>query len=186
MSSSVAPNFPPFGFGGGSNGGTVVVPPTQSGSYAPPVAGRSLQIPLPEVLPIPDAHEFNPVGSLATAAISGPTDIPGTILAIPQGNIGVIRGVTLYISNMLTTTNVVWSLFVNGLIPAGYSNLSIFPRSAPFVSNGFDSMIRFDAEANIKIVFSNLDGGTYVVGASYSGWFWPKASDDRWKMFGPL
>lgn len=174
------PVAPPWGLGQG--GGPVVVPPSFVGS---PVASAQLQIPLPEVLPIPDAHEFNPLGQIASAVVNAvPIAITGTQFTVPANTLAVIRGVTLYITNMLTTTNVLWSLIIDQASPQGYNQITIFPRAAPFVSNGFDSMIRFQGPCTVQVVFQNLDGGTYVIGASYSGWFWPESSDARWRRYG--
>lgn len=175
--------FPPWGFGSG--GQPVVIPPSSLGQGGTiPVTGSSLQLPLPEVLPIPSAKEFNPLGQKATVGAENNTVITGTVLDIPDSTFGVIRGVSLYITNMLTTTNVVWSLIVENATPQGFNQLTIFPRAAPFVSNGFDSMIRFNGPARIQVIFSNLDGGAYTVGASFSGWFWPTGSDAIWRRFG--
>lgn len=175
------PVSPPWGVGRG--GGAVAMPPQLSGQV--PAGPPSLQIPLPEVLPIPDAREFNPLGSIGSAAVTAnPTLITGTSFNVPDSCLAVIRSVTLYITNMLTTTNVTWSLMVNQTSPQGFNNITIFPRATPFVSNGFDSMIRIDGPAVISVVFNNIDGGAYTIGASFSGWFWPEASDARWRQFG--
>lgn len=176
----------PFGYGSGG-GGAVMMPPSAGGPGGMPTpAARSLQLPLPEIYPIPDAHEFNPLGSIDSAAINtSPAVVTGCSLSVPQGSNGVIRGVSLYINNMLATTNVDWSLLIDGQVPQGYGGLTIFPRVSPFVTNGFDCLIRFDAPAEISIVFRNLDGGSYKIGASFSGWFWPKAAGDRWMAYGP-
>jgi hypothetical protein len=176
------PVAPPWALGQG--GGPVAVPPTMMGAGGLPVASASIQIPLPEVLPIPDAHEFNTLGFIASAGIQTNVVIPGTIVDVPANNYGVVRGVTLYITNMLVTTDVIWSLQIDQASPQGYNQITIFPRAAPFVSNGFDSMVRFQGPARLQVIFSNRDGGAYVIGAAISGWFWPEASDARWRRFG--
>lgn len=182
------PVGPPWGMGQGGN--PVMVPPSSLGPGGRPmVSSLSMQIPLPEVFPIPSAHEFNPLGSVNSAAVSAnPIEIVGgqgtTLLNVPDGNIGIIRGVNLYITDMLTTTNVVWSVTVEGASPQGFDRISIFPRVAPFVSNSFDAAIRFTGPARIVMTFQNLDGGTYVIGGSYSGWYWPTAADAQWRRFG--
>lgn len=143
-------------------------------------AGLPQEVPvyLPEVFPIPGAVEFNPLASKATAGVESGTDI-GIVLAIPSKSIGILRGVSLYITNMLDTTVVTWSVLQNSAVLPGYANLSIFPRVAPFVSNGFDSFVRLD-QGPLTVVFSNADGGTYTVGAALSGWFWPQALGTTW------
>lgn len=177
------PTAPLFGMG---NGRAVVTPPTQLGPNGEPpqISSLTQQIFLPEVYPIPDAKEFNPLGSQATAVVQQNVTIPGTVFNVPANTFGVIRSVTLYITNMLTTTNVDYSLIINNSPAQGYAQLQIFPRVAPFVSNGFDCMVRFQGPAEIHVAFDNNDGGNYVVGAAFSGWFWPQASDARWRQFG--
>ncbi len=170
---------PPFGFGSGTKGG--VMTPVQSGMT--PAAGRSLDIPLPEIYPIPEAKEFNPSGTIATAAVEVGT-ITGATIVIPSGNLGVIRNFTIYISNMVAATNVTYTLLVNGQPQQGYQALSMFPRVSPFVSNGFDCFIRVTGEATITVSFSNIDGGAYTVGAAFGGWYWPQQSDTRWRELG--
>lgn len=179
-----SPVYPPFGFGSG--GMPVTVPPSFGGpnGSAPAVNAYTVSLPLPEIVPIPDAHEFNIEGHVATAAVINNANITGATFTVPDNNLAVIRGVTFYVTNMLTTTNILFSLLINDGAPSGYGGVTIFPRVAPFVGNGFESMIRFQGAAVIRCVFSNVDGGTYVVGASFSGWFWPEASDSRWKTYG--
>lgn len=189
MGVSIPANATPIAplWGVGVGGSPVVVPPSSFGpGGSVPHVGVTLQIPLPETQPIPDAHEFSPLGQVGTNVANAvlPIEIPGTLTEIPSDSMGVIRGFTLYISDMLTTTNVTWSLMINGASPQGYNQVTMFPRGAPFVSNAIGELVRFNGPARISVVFNNIDGGTYVVGASYSGWYWPTASDARWKRIG--
>jgi hypothetical protein len=171
----------PIGFG--SQGNPVMVPPNIG--TAGQVNGFTLILPLPEDSPIPDAHEFNQQGQiLASVGNKNNVDITGTDLDIPDNNFGVITGVSLQISNMLATTLVSWSLLIQNVAPAGYGNMTIFPRAAPFVSNAFSCKIRFQGAATIRVVYTCTDGGTYDIGAAFSGWFWPENSDARWKAYG--
>ena len=179
----VGVGLPPWGMGQG--GTPVVLPPSAAGPGGQPqVNSLTLQIPLPEVLPIPDAHEFNPAGSVGSNVVQAGVNITGVTVVVPDGMYAVIRSVGLTISNMLATTNVTWSLVVNGVAPQGYNAITIVPRVAPFVAASFDSMIRFNGPATVQMIFSNIDGGAYTIGGSFSGWFWPVASDARWKRLG--
>jgi hypothetical protein len=179
--------------GGIGGQGTRVVPADLLAPYQPyqggpsgPRVDRSLQVYLPEVFPIPAATEFNTVVSKATSVVETNIDI-GLVIDLPQNNIGIIRGVNLFITNMLTTTNLTWTLTFNGAPVPGYSNLSIFPRLAPFVSNSFDSFIRIPQgnPMKVRIVYSNNDGGTYTIGAGLSGWNWPIQLGNLWTQQGP-
>lgn len=143
---------------------------------------QEVPIYLPENFPIPSAVEFNPLAKKTTAVAESGIDI-GLILTIPERSLGILRGVSLYITNMLDTTNVTWSVLQNGAVIPGYSNLSIFPRVAPFVSNGFDAFFRL-GQGPVTVVYNNIDGGTYTVGAALSGWFWPQSLGDLWLQQG--
>lgn len=175
---------PPWGIGQG--GTPVMVPPSSMGPGGRPmVAAISMQIPLPEVFPIPDAKEFNPTGSIAnTGATVNPIEITNTITLVPDGTMGIIRGVQLYINDMLPTTDVKWSLIIDTGSPQGFNGITMFPRTAPFVGNAIDAGVRFNGPARISVVFTQTDAGTYLIGAGYSGWYWPTASDARWRKFG--
>jgi len=156
------------------------------GAPGGPSVARSLQVYLPEVFPIPAATEFNVVVSKASAGAETNVDI-GIVLDLPQNNIGIVRGVSLYINNMLTTTNVTWTLRFNGAPVPGYNNLSIFPRAAPSVANSFDSFVRIPQgnPMQVRVTYSNIDGAAYTVGAALSGWFWPITLGNLWIQQGP-
>lgn len=178
------PVGPNWGLGHGGRG--PVAPPTAG--MTPQVSSLSEQIYLPEVFPIPTAVEFNPLGSAGTAAagtVNIPfTGLPGGILSIPSGTYGVLRSITFYITDMLTTTAMTFTVFINTVPVQGYTQVPIFPRNAPFVSNGFDCMVRFSGPADITVSATEGDAGTYVVGASLGGWFWGQAADAQWRTFG--
>jgi hypothetical protein len=171
----------PWGYG---KGGAVIRPPnvTQSGL---PAMGRMLILPLPEDSPIPDAHEFNVEGAVATAAVTAnPVAITGCSYTVPAGSLGVVRNVSVYINNMLATTDVRWFVYIDGSPVAGYAPITVFSRVAAFVGTSFDAKIRITGPATVSISFMNVDGGAYSVGAALGGWDWPQASDDRWKAYG--
>jgi hypothetical protein len=180
------PFGPEYGFGGLR--GTLASPPNLrpigNGGPGDVVMGKALVLPLPEDSPIPDAHEFNVQGSIASAVAQNNILVPNTTVNIPALNMGVLTGVSIYIDNMLLATNVTYTVRYNGAPIPGYTGLTMFPRVAPFVGNTFASKYRFNGEGVLDVIFSNIDGGAYVVGAALSGWFWPCASDVRWKQRG--
>ena len=78
--------FPIFGLGGpGQSGPTSfgpVVDPVSAAASAI-VVGRNLQLPLPEVYPIPDAHIFNLEAHVASPGAQNNIPIPGLSVEIP-------------------------------------------------------------------------------------------------------
>lgn len=156
---------------------------------------RQVPIFLPEDNPIPEAVEFNPAGSASTVAIEVGTAISlapqvgatAGFVTLPQNNVGRIAGVIFSITNMLTTTNVTFTLTINGGPVPGYSGVTITPRISSFVEAEFSEpgcRILVPNAAKIGVIFSNLDGGAYTVGASISGWYWPEPSGKRWVKLG--
>ena len=177
--------YPALRFGSTQDAPAASINPTTGQPNAPVL--KALNLPLVEVFPIPGAQEFNVEGDQASVAVENNTVI-ATLgpVTIPQGYRAVIRSVSIYIDNMLATTNVVWSVITNGpgTSPSGYQNLRMFPRVAPFVGNTFDSMIRITGPASLQVIFSNLDGGTYQIGAALSGHLWLISAQDLWKANG--
>lgn len=156
---------------------------------------RELSIFLPEDYPIPEATEFNPAGSVSTVAVETGTAIPlapsvgadAGFITLPANCVGRIAGVIFSITNMLTTTNVTFTLTINGGPVAGYNNITITPRITSFVDAEFSApgcRVLVPNGAKIGVKFSNADGGSYVVAAAVSGWFWPKQAGDRWNRLG--
>jgi hypothetical protein len=174
----------PWGFGSGESGGGVMVPPNVAQSQAEHQTSRVILFPLPEMEPIPDAQQFNPTGQQASAGPQPNILVPGVSQDIPASMLVSVRSVSIFISDMLPTTNVQWTLRYNTIAVPGFQNLSIFPRTAPFVGTTFDALIRLTGAGTLDVVFNNIDGGVYTVGASFSGWFWPVTSDARWKLGG--
>jgi hypothetical protein len=146
----------------------------------------------PEYYPIPDAQEFNPAGTVATVGVESGTQIPiapqtgpdAGAVTLPSGSVGIIRSLQISLTNMLTTTDVSFSLLINGGPAGGYGVLKMTPRVAPYVSNTFDTFIRVPNNAKVNIVFSNIDGGSYIIGGSIGGWYWPQSSGVSWSKFG--
>lgn len=180
-------------WGLGKGGVTPVAGSVGSIPYPPDVAqhieniGRQLSVPLPEVYPIPDAHVFNAEGQVASPGAQQNINIPLLpLVQIPTGNLGVMTSFSIYVQNMLATTNITWTLLANGVAVQGYTGITIFPGVSPRAANTFDIPVRFTGEQNLTIVFTNTDGGAYLIGAAISGWFWPTSSDRRWKSAGPV
>lgn len=174
-----------LGKGSPTGGAGLVYPPDVADNLQ--VVGRNLEVPLPEVYPIPDATIFNAECQVASN-IAGQTFVlaftPDVI--IPDANLGVMTSLTLYVQNMLATTNVTWTLLANGNPVPGYNLLTIFPGASPRAANTFDAPKRFTGRTQLTIQITNGDGGNYILGAAVSGWFWPIASDRRWKSAGPI
>ena len=184
--SAPIPVSPIFGLGNGRGGGAggIVYPPDVEQHLEN--VGRTLSIPLPEVFPIPDARVFNAECQQASAIAQ--TFVLGFTPAveIPAGYYGIVTSFTIYVQNMLATTNVTFSLLSNGNPVQGFAPLTIFPGASPRAANTFDTPQRFTGDVTLTVSITNGEGGSYLLGAALSGWFWPIASDRRWKSAGPI
>jgi hypothetical protein len=164
--------------------GRGVILPPNVGAGGP--IGRSLFLPLPEDSPIPTATEFNILGSIqGTGIVAAKTLITGATFNVPEGSLGVIRNVTIYVTNMLATTSISWFLQIdNAGGPQGFNPLTMFPRVASSVSNSFDAKIRLTGPCVVSMFYTQADGGINVIGGSFGGWIWPVTADQRWKTTG--
>lgn len=168
-------------------GGTVVSPPgVVAGDPATTVASidRTLELPLPDVYPLPDAVQFNVSGAKTSVGAESNVPIPGAVIVIPDNMLCRLALLNIDLDNMLTTTVVSFSVLANMNPIAGFSALTPFARVAPSIGQEFDMFVRLSGPLTIQVVYTNSDGGTYPVGASLSGWYWPVASDVRWKARG--
>lgn len=173
-----------WGVGGGASQGIgLPLPPDIAGNTQQ--VGRQLSLPLPAVFPLPDAQLFNSECQQASAILQTfvlPFTPP---VAILSGYFAVVNSFTIYVQNMLASTNVTFSLLYNGSPIQGYAGLTIFPGASPRIANTFDAPIFLTGAGALTVSFTNGDGGTYLLGAAISGWQWPIASDRRWKTAGP-
>lgn len=162
------------------------------GNARPPRQGalgslpRVLDIPLPWLVPMPSSQDLVVLGTASTAAVT-PTrvEIAGCAKQLERGVIGVIRSVTFYITDMVTTTDMTFGLFVDGGPAPGFGAVKMFARAASSVSNTFDCLIQLGPGAKIQGFFLNTDGGTYNVGIGYTGWVHTEAQQNNWLSRGP-
>jgi hypothetical protein len=146
---------------------------------------KVLNIPLPWLDPIPDAQFFNVMGQEDSVGAVTQEFITGASMTIGKGNIGVLRSFTVYVNDMLPTTDIQFTLMVAGGPAPGFGQIKMFPRTAASVANTFECVIFLPTEAKIDAYFTQVDGGTYKVGVAYSGWQYPESSGRRWMAKGP-
>lgn len=132
----------------------------------------------PRQFPIPGSQNFNVSASKSTSSVQSGVDI-GLTFTIPNGNQGVLNAFNILVNNMLLTTNVTFYLLVNGAPVPGFG-VSILPRVAPSVGNQFVPNVDVAPGSVITVSFTNTDGGSYQLGASVGGWFWPQNIGRLW------
>ena len=142
---------------------------------------------LPEERPIPSAQIFeNALGQQATNVVQAGVAIPGAVQVIPQGCVARLSAVNLYVDNLLTTSAIRFSVLFEGNALPGLSNIPVFPGAVARAVENIDVFVRILRAGTLSVTFTNNDGGTYIVGASLSGWFWNEASGKLYMQQGQV
>lgn len=165
------------GFPSGGGGGP-------SGPTGPATLPRYIALLPPWEYPIPGHQEFNTLGSHASTGAETDTAITDAEFDVPANMVARITGIIFYVTNLLTTSNLTFTVRINNGPVQGYNNVFIFPRAASSVSNAFDSYVDVPTGAKLTVTFSNLDGGTYGIGAGLSGYYWPEVAGKAWLAYG--
>ena len=139
---------------------------------------------LPEERPIPGATIFNTGNSKGTVAAEANILIPNAGIVIPQGSIARLDSVNFYVDNLLASSNISFTVLQNGAPIQGLTNVFIFPGVAARVAENFSLFVRITNGATLTVTYTNTDGGSYTVGASLSGWFWPESLGRLYQMQG--
>jgi hypothetical protein len=145
---------------------------------------RVITLRQPEAEPIPLASMFNTLNFKTTVAVEAGINIPGCEFVCPKGYVGRLDSVLFGVANLLLSSVVTFTVTLNGAPLAGLSAVGIFPGVAARVTNTFTCFIRLPVGAQLAVVYTNTDGGTYTVGAGLSGWMWPEAAGASWMQVG--
>ena len=132
------------------------------------------------MVPIPDAQFFTLQGTKATAATESDVLIPNVQLTLEAGVEGVIDGFVLSVQNLLTTSNLSFSLLFNGNPVPGFKDLLIFPANLALSQFTWQGTLRVPQNTTVEVSFTNTDGQTYLMGADVTGWTWATASGQAW------
>jgi hypothetical protein len=152
----------------------------QAGGGGRPVVA-ALQFYMPEVYPIPGAHEFSFYEILTTPA-AGITAFPNIAFVLPQSAVGIIRVISSGVDDMTNATRLTFRLRVNGgLVEGPAGGLVPFAGVAARVTVGEDVFVCLPLGSQITGEVLNTDGAAYQVGLGYSGWWWPEALGTAWK-----
>lgn len=172
---------PPFLPGAGP--GAVATGPSGGGMGGPNVGGSGngpIVRFLPDQEPIPTSQQVNTFGQATSTVAETGIEITGAQLVLPSGIIARIASVSFYVTNLLDTSILSFTVTINNAPVQGFSNVGIFPGVASRVSVGFDCYILTPSGATVEVFYTNGDGGSYIVGAALSGWQWSEADGVRW------
>lgn len=101
---------------------------------------------------------------------------PGMAFAPPPGMVAVIDSLSVLVDGIVITTNVQFSLAVNGALVPGFSQIALLPRNgATFAGLVLGPFLRIPVPLGGKLAAQalNVDGGAYTLGMQARGWFWP-------------
>lgn len=141
---------------------------------AGPGAGFLRTIPPPlQVLP-PNGVDFNRGGNLAGAtSATTPAVVGAASYTVPQGSVGYLKSFDVQVSNLLPTSDIRFSLRIDGGSIPGWDDLFILPGNiAVFVKSwGPDELfLELPPAKTLDIAVTIADGGTYDIGAALHGW----------------
>lgn len=147
---------------------------------------KSVQLPPTYLAQIPGSLAFQQ-GGFATVTAVGTTTIPGSTLKLPSKSDGTINSVAIFLAGAgggsLTANNfATFAILIDGVAVPGWGNRFTFPRVAVSVQENFDATILVPAGRTISATVTDTDGGTYVVGLFYTGWFQSMSAAKRYRM----
>jgi hypothetical protein len=125
---------------------------------------------------------FNETAALAagagSAVIFGAG--PPAQIALPQGAVGVVAYVTIFVDAPLATLDVIWTLLVNGAPVPGWDRLRSFPRAANNLSIVYPGTVHLPLGARVTVRATNQSAaGPWTVGAEVGGWYWPQIDEQQ-------
>ena len=121
---------------------------------------------------------------------TGVTSVTGFVtlasFTLPANDIGWIREITIVVNDMLISTDVRFTVRIDGGPVPGFSALRLTPRAAASVSGTFTGeTMRIDVPDGGQIVLGAqvFDAGTYQLGASFRGWHMAKKVAERYPVY---
>ena len=141
--------------------------------------------------PLSFASYFYPV--VDATLIAGPVTVEldaaaatlgDSVFTLPTSSVGVIRSFNLNVNNLLATSDIVFTLLINGAPLAG-QQFRIFPRAAASVSEAFspeETVIEVPEGARMSWRVAVGDAVAYQLGVSYRGWYYTKDLANKYHM----
>lgn len=118
-------------------------------------------------------------GVLAAGAGQTLTLTPSPLLRVLNDYSGVVAGVTIFIDTPLTTLNLTFALRINAAPVQGWDKLEPFAVAANALIIPFPGTLQIPGNTQLDVlVTNNSAAGPWTVGASITGWSWPKIAED--------
>lgn len=100
---------------------------------------------------------------------------------LPQGSVGVIRGLIFLVNNLLLTSQINFAVQINSGSVEGYDNY-VMPQAgmAVYVDNPDNAYIDVPDNAIISVAVTVTDAVAYAIYAQVRGWYYSKSVADKW------
>lgn len=121
----------------------------------------------------PSGKQFRAQGSAPALVLASGETVLGSF-RVPVGNVGVIRQVTFSANQLFATTNIVFRVKIDGLIPEGWT-WKPFPSAVAFFTFSSDvesTIIDVPEGALVEVTAQVLDAAAYTLGGDVFGWFY--------------
>lgn len=134
----------------------------------------------PGLYPPPNALPIN-VG-LETGIVGAGTVVTpaGLAFTVAPNNFGVISWFQLLLDGITITSNVLWTMLINGQPVPGFNPVTILGRNgAASVTKTWGPQLRviIPLGGTLSWTIQDVDGGNYTVGVQYYGWQIPQTRD---------
>lgn len=107
--------------------------------------------------------------------VTGPNTITLASFAVPRHMVGVIREVTFQVNDVVTSSDITFTIRTNQSPVTGYV-YALFPRAASHITVEFDpysTYVPLPDGALVDVQVRVVDIGTYLIGATLRGWLYP-------------
>jgi hypothetical protein len=122
--------------------------------------------PPPGAVPLFGTDQVNNPGPAGNVVL-----LPGTLIQIPRGSIGVISSVQVFAEAPVLATRATWAILVNGVPAPNLGKLTDLFSAASSQRREFKDLGLITPEgANIQVSVTNLDGAARIYGAQLVGW----------------
>ena len=174
---------------GGGRGFRAYGAPAGEAAGPAPMPGAGLNISSPYEVRPPQGTDFLTRGYQAGVAAGAAVVLPGSQYQIPDGEVGVIRSISLVINNLLLTSNIIFRIRADGSPLSGWGALQPIPGAVAYWATVYgpeETFIRLPDRATVDVEVQVFDAAVYDLGAALKGWHFSKgladAADRAWMV----
>lgn len=168
--------------------------PSVSGLMPPPPPMSPPRIPVaseapfarivfpPRIEKIPTSADFNVVdyAMAVPAGVGSVVTSAALSFALPATQVGWLQQVFLYVLLPIATTQLSWSVRINGGSVPGFTGLRNPPGAANFLLiTTNDVRVRLPQGSTVDVQITNVDGAAITAGGLLAGWYHPLADELR-------